>query len=64
MKNFITFLDRSKLALAAGLLVVSTIGTIKLISPSLYQVLYEWESIAIFFVIPLAYLALRRFNIS
>lgn len=64
MKRFVTFLDRSKLALATGILFVSIIGTIRLISPPLYQVLYEWEGTALFFVIPLAYLALRKYNIS
>ena len=59
-----TFLDRFKLALAAGLMFVSIVGTIKFLSPPLYQVLYAWEGTALFFVIPLAYLILRRFNIS
>ncbi len=63
-KNFITFLNRSILALAAGLALIAAVGTIKLISPPLHQVLYEWEGIALCFVVPLAYLALRKFNIS
>ena len=64
MKNFVTFLTRSKLALAVGLVFVSIIGTIKFISPPLHQVLYAWEGTALFFVIPLAYLVLRKYNIS
>ncbi len=60
----IVFLDRSRLSLAAGLAFVTIVGTIKLISPPLHQVLYAWEDTALFFVIPLAYLALRKYNIS
>ena len=64
MQDFIVFLDRSRLSLAAGLAYVSFVGTVKLISLPLYQVLYESEGIALLVVIPLAYLALRRYNIS
>ena len=64
MKNFITFLDRSRLALSAGLAVIATIGTIKFVSPPLHQALYTWEGAIVLVAVPLAYLALRRYNIS
>lgn len=64
MKNFGKFLDRSRLALSAGLLVTALIGTTKLVSPALHQTLYAWEGMIILIVIPLAYLALRKYNIG
>lgn len=57
------FLGRSRLSLAAGLALVSVIGTSKFISVPLYQTLYAWEGVALWFVIPLAYLAFRKYNI-
>ena len=64
MRNFVVFLDRSRLALAAGLAYVSFVGTTKFVSPPLYQMLYAWEGTALLIVIPLAYLVLCRYNIS
>lgn len=58
------FLDRSRLALAAGIGLVSIIGTTKHVSIPLYQAMYEWEGVALCLFIPFVYFLLHKFDIS
>jgi hypothetical protein len=60
----LAFLDRLRLALGFGILIVSLIGTTKIFSSELYRTLHDWQSTALVIGIPLAFLIFSKMRIQ